>query len=313
METVECPLCKQLGAEAEGRERNDAYWYKCPRCGSFGLSRLIARTPMPSYFLPEALLPYLCAATRQRSDASNSVVITPDNARGLAELHAYSSIDVKLEKFLRMIARRAQVMGEPAVYDYASDYPLVDAKNHSEFIFLANFLTDEGYITDGQNHGALTVKGLRAIEPTAGPGGIPGRCFVAMAFRPDTDEAFDLGVIPAVQIDCDLPKPIRIDREPHNDQITNRVLAEIRKCHFLIADFTYHRGGVYFEAGYALGLGRTVIWSCRRSDKDNLHFDTQQYNHILWDSPADLRQKLAERIQETVTIPVRFRTVTEEA
>ncbi len=32
---------------------------------------------------------------------------------------------------------------------------------------------------------------------------------------------------------------------------------------FMIADFTGHRGGVYFEAGFAHGLGIPVIWTCR--------------------------------------------------
>jgi nucleoside 2-deoxyribosyltransferase len=57
------------------------------------------------------------------------------------------------------------------------------------------------------------------------------------------------------------------------------VLARIREARFVVADYTENRGGVYYEAGFALGLGKTVIHSCRKqmldpSNKDEcLHFD----------------------------------------
>jgi nucleoside 2-deoxyribosyltransferase len=75
-------------------------------------------------------------------------------------------------------------------------------------------------------------------------------------------------------------------------------LAQIRISRFVVADFTCEpdkdRGGVYFEAGFALGLGLPVIWTARRGT--TLHFDTRQYNHILWDDPAELKEALYNRI-----------------
>jgi hypothetical protein len=54
----------------------------------------------------------------------------------------------------------------------------------------------------------------------------------------------------------------------------------------MIADFTSEidkpRGGVYYEAGFAHGLGKEVIWTCREDVIDHIHFDTRQYNHITW-------------------------------
>lgn len=68
----------------------------------------------------------------------------------------------------------------------------------------------------------------------------------------------------------------------------------------MVADFTGHRHGVYFEAGFAMGLGIPVIWLCQEDEIDKTHFDTRQYNHILWNSAEDLYQKLLNRIQATV-------------
>jgi len=49
-----------------------------------------------------------------------------------------------------------------------------------------------------------------------------------------------------------------------------------------------------------MGLGRPVIWSCRDDDLKNVHFDTRQYNHIVWNEPADLRAQLTNRIKATI-------------
>lgn len=95
-------------------------------------------------------------------------------------------------------------------------------------------------------------------------------------------------------------KPIRMDVKEHNEKICDAIIAEIRKSKFVVADFTGHRGGVYFEAGYALGLGLLLIWTCRKDDLEGAHFDTRQYNHIVWESNEELFEKLRRRIEATI-------------
>ena len=96
--------------------------------------------------------------------------------------------------------------------------------------------------------------------------------------------------------------PLRIDQKQHNNEITDEIVAEIRKSKFLVADLTGHRNGVYFEAGFAKGFGLEVIWLCRKDDLGNAHFDTRQYNFILWEVsnlPA-LTKALKDRIEATL-------------
>jgi hypothetical protein len=82
------------------------------------------------------------------------------------------------------------------------------------------------------------------------------------------------------------------------------MLSSIREAQVTIADVTLQRNGVYFEAGFALGLGRIVIWTCRFDDMDNVHFDTNHYSHVVWKTPVDLATKLEARLRATVEIPV---------
>jgi hypothetical protein len=68
-----------------------------------------------------------------------------------------------------------------------------------------------------------------------------------------------------------------------------------------ISDVTFATTRAYLEAGYALCMGRPVIWTCR-SDRQaqDMHFDTRQYNHMLWENSADLREQLYYRVVATI-------------
>src|SRR5690606_12537652 len=86
--------------------------------------------------------------------------------------------------------------------------------------------------------------------------------------------------------------PVRVDRVEHINRIDDEILRQINASRFVVADFTGHRGGVYFEAGYALGKGIPVFWTCRESDMAHLHFDIRQFNCIDWEAPPELAGRL---------------------
>ena len=124
------------------------------------------------------------------------------------------------------------------------------------------------------------------------------QAFVAMWFHDSMLDAYERGIDTAVRASG--YRPLRIDRKEHVNKIDDEIIAEIRRSRFLVADFTSElgspRGGVYFEAGYALALGKPVIWTCRQDLIADVHFDTRQFNHIVWSSPEELREKLRNRI-----------------
>lgn len=154
---------------------------------------------------------------------------------------------------------------------------------------------------DGNIDVTLTVRGLVALEEEI-YAAASDTAFVAMWFAPEVSVAYDEGIAPAVE---ELGyRPVRIDRQEHNNKIDDEIIAAIRRARFVIADFSCGsdgvRGGVYYEAGFAAGLGIPVIHMVRESDVVALHFDTRQINHIVWTDHADLRQKLVNRIGATL-------------
>ena len=99
-------------------------------------------------------------------------------------------------------------------------------------------------------------------------------------------------------------RAMRIDKKEHNNKIDDEIIAEIKRSKFLVADFSHGkngiRRGVYYEAGFAHGLGIPVIFTCCKNDESKLHFDTRQFNHIIWKNAEDLKKQLKDRIGATL-------------
>jgi hypothetical protein len=147
----------------------------------------------------------------------------------------------------------------------------------------------------------LTARGLERIAELERNivGKESTQAFVAMWFDSSLDKVWKEGFEKACTVAGGY-KALRMDLKEHNQKICDAIIAEIRRSRFLVADFTGHRGGVYFEAGYALGLGIPVIWTCREDELVKSHFDTRQYNHIVWKDEQDLLEKLTRRIEATI-------------
>ena len=139
---------------------------------------------------------------------------------------------------------------------------------------------------------------------------MPGRCFVAMAFdRKDTDSVYDKLIAPVVRKAG--ITPIRIDRKEHNRNINDVIVEELKEADLVIADLTYARPSVYFEAGFAERAG-PVIYTVRadhfRSKPDDehgnlrVHFDLSMRNIIGWTNESDRRfaGRLEHRIRHVM-------------
>jgi hypothetical protein len=125
------------------------------------------------------------------------------------------------------------------------------------------------------------------------------QAFVAMWFNDATEEPYINGLHKAIEDSGYEPR--RVDQKHHHlNKVDDEIIAEIRRSRFLVADFTCEpdkvRGGVYFEAGFAMGLNIPIIWTCKETSMNDLHFDTRQYPHIVWKHSADLYTQLKARI-----------------
>ncbi len=297
-----CLLCGRNAQRETARGGRDAYFYDCELCGRFVLTRQFEVNASNFDADERALLPYLRAHTRQATAAGQIVTVTTSNWEELARAHKSTTVSQKLSRLLQYLGDASLFAGASVKLNFELTAPLFDAVSEGEVDYLVDSLGMRNDILgmdnfDGGKVLKLTPDGWARLEPTS-TGGTPGRCFVAMSFDPSLNDAYTSGL--RLGIKDGGADPIRVDEIPHNGKICDRIVVEIRQSQFVVADVTLQRQGVYFEAGYAMGLGRPVIWTCRKDDLKNAHFDTRQYNHIEWETPEELRVKLTDRIRATI-------------
>ncbi len=176
------------------------------------------------------------------------------------------------------------------------------SENGTAARFMIDQLAAAGYVTM-VNHGGpiLTVPGWNRVADLEHERGrkTARTAFIAASFDPAMKDATENGLMRGVR-DAGY-EPVVVDRREFTGKIDDYIIAEIRKCKFVVADFTGHRQSVYFEAGFAQGLELEVIWTCRKDEIEKAHFDTRQYNHIVWETPEELADKLSSRIRAVIS------------
>jgi hypothetical protein len=96
----------------------------------------------------------------------------------------------------------------------------------------------------------------------------------------------------------------KLDERQSAGLIDVRLRVEIRKCRFLLCDLTDENRGAYWEAGFAEGLGKPVIYTCEKDffEKKGTHFDTNHHLTLKWSKDAyeDAIKVLRDTIRETL-------------
>ena len=210
----------------------------------------------------------------------------------------------RADGLLQFIAAQTRMVGDNVEVDRNGHeaYARSESINWQEIGYFLGYLIDNEWIRGvrylgGGFLGMVTASGYRRIEEQQINTDY-SQVFVAMWFDDSMDAAFENGIRPAIE-DTGY-RPLRIDRKEHVNKIDDEIIAELRRSRFIVADFTHGddgaRGGVYYEAGFAHGLDLPVIFTCQKDALKTLHFDTNHYSHIVWTEPAELREKLKNRI-----------------
>lgn len=235
------------------------------------------------------------------------------------------SISERADRLLRFLAKECPELGgsfrfypEKSPNDQSKNFGILawtESVNISAVISLAQYCEELGWVKlieakriqgFGIEFYNLSMKpqGYMRLEEIDKKSSNAKQAFVAMWFDPEVNEVYEKAIDPAIRQAGYVP--LRIDKKDHNNRIDDEIIAEIRRSRFVVADFTHGdkgmRGGVYYEAGFAYGLNLQVIFTCRKDKIGEVHFDTRQYNHIVWtdDKLDEFRKALANRISATI-------------
>lgn len=210
------------------------------------------------------------------------------------------TVSEKKKKLLNAIGRKTSKLGMEVSLDPKTDFPLGWVADKDEFAFLLEALVRDSqllHLTQGYNY-VVTAEGWDSINSLEENHLDSDQAFIAMWF----EKSFLSETYPAIKSAVERCgyQAYMVGDDRNEEKIDYRIMANIRKSRFLIADMTGQRNGVYFEAGYAKGLGIPVIWSVRHDDLENVHFDTRQFPHISWESPESLETELVTWIETLI-------------
>jgi hypothetical protein len=185
---------------------------------------------------------------------------------------------------------------------------VVGAESEGAFNLLVTGMVERRLLMGGPGQIALGFAGLERIEElrSASPSGF--NAFIAMQYGdPELDQLVEGFFKPAVRsTGFEL---YRLDDRPKACLIDARLRNEIRQSRFLVVDETHANHGAYWEAGYAEGLGKPVIYTCERSVFDGRgsaqrpHFDTNHHTTVIWDRGgfAHAAEELKQVIRFTIS------------
>ena len=295
MNLTTCPVCKlDDNPPYSGLESGNLF--DCMRCGKYIISDEALRFPGNLTNSFKEKLPLLSALIREQNDLNRPLLnISSSISTNILLGRIPLTHNQRVQHFLKRVAHKSGGYGKGVKLDPNLDYPMAYCLDRTEFTYLLVAVgPDNERLFDVQNgYWTISPKGWSIIESTPSNPDNP-KVFVAMRFSADLEIAFNNGIEPAIkQAGFDA---IRIDRVEYNGMIDDKIMAEIRESRFIVADLTTQNQGVYFEAGFASGLGLDVIYCCRTDDSKNIHFDAEHRNQIRWSSPEELKEKLLNRI-----------------
>lgn len=267
----------------------------------------------------------LCDTYREASDNNKPHGLPVHIDAEIVENWYPKSFSERVDKILLYLSSQTKHVGQQVLLSYqealsaffidrkepkedsvhCSEWVERDSKDcQNELLYLLNYLESSsfvyrqplGYRPDKSIIISLEPNGYARVDELQKNTTVHGKnAFVAMQFGNETAalrEAIRKGITDAGYI------AIFIDEVQHNDFITPEILKHIRDSKFVVVDLTHKNNGAYFEEGYAMGLGKTVIQLC--STETQLHFDIAQKNTIMWEIEDDIPEKLKNRIRATI-------------
>lgn len=227
------------------------------------------------------------------------------------------SVHDRADELLKYIQKKTSFIGEeygftasnppPEMFAYTESVEADELQYLLSYLFSQEWLKLTAHETHTQNMNVIiTVNGYGRLAELENVIVTSSKAFVAMWFDDSLKPTYDKAIEPAIK-DAGYDAVI-INREHFLDKIDDQIIAEINRSRFVVADFTHGedgaRGSVYYEAGFAQGQGKDVIFTCRKDmiDKNEIHFDIRQYPYVVWEKNdiEGFKKSLTSRIARVI-------------
>ena len=318
-ETTKCFICH---ANADIKTTENCSIVNCDECGRYNINTFDNK---PDFSKHDKLVLKHYYTKLDADDSRRFTILNNDNLKEIIEGVDYpKNLVDKVHGVLKYFVEQTTFYSQSIVLYEKLACRLLFCVDARELRSIIKYLCEKNFLdnmTSNIGDGSvfqLRMEGLQYYQEIIVPKLKFQQCFVAMwfnnkedkeNFRPNMQKIYTDVIKPAIENDNKFTA-LKIDSKEHCNDINDEMIAQIRKSRFMIADLTGYRGGVYFEAGFAHGLGIPVIYTCHKkwlhtnSDKgiEGVHFDINHRNIILWDDENldDFKTRLSNRINAII-------------
>jgi predicted RNA-binding Zn-ribbon protein involved in translation (DUF1610 family) len=297
------------------------YYFSCPRCGDYQIDSFTDTKVRNRRLDPQemAVLSHWIRTEHEsieRGGRKGPIVLTERLVNDIIK-NPHPSPMEQADSLVRWIGDNSRA-GETIPVEKCVIEAIVGSADSTEFSLVFDHLKDQNIIIGERRYGdtganrpkdmlvGLSFPGWERYQILKRATSDSRTAFMAMQYNEAEIESLVTDVLkPAVkQTGFDL-RVLRDNREA--GLIDNKLRVDIRTARFLIADLTHRNPGAYWEAGFAEGLGKPVIYTCEKKvfeDSDRKpHFDTNHHQTILWD--PEKRDDVAKELKATIraTLP----------
>ena len=308
-----CPVChNREGGSCQGHKYSPSgfpsAWFECDICGRYAMdSSIFIDQASPNLNLGDWSHWKLTTVQRavlshriRRSQASfgsgdDLFAITRDTLQWLRSDAALPSRAEQAANAIRYIGNEVSRSGEPVEQLPIDFRAIIGAATHDSSQELIRELEARGTLrvqarSQINSHGIdLTLYGWEEYEIERRGQFKSNSGFIAMHFNDSKLDPFVTDVVkPAVKDDLGY-ELVDMRDVARAGIIDNIMRTQIRDSAFVIVDLTHDNPGAYWEAGYAEGLGKPVIYICEKVkfEAGGTHFDTNHCTTIPWSRDDD--------------------------
>jgi hypothetical protein len=314
-ELTNCPICTRSVPKDGVSDHGERATIRCSRCGSFTFTGTVYRM-----LESRQLEPFQRAALMHRVRIASSrpgfVLDSSVLKLWLNDLRLPSPSE-QIENLILWLAENLRAAGDTV--DLISDeyQAVVGAADDGGFAWVLKQAESHGWVQghfadylDGSAqliNATLTLAGWQLADSLRKAGRASKQAFIAMKFGDaELDALVRDHLVPAVESTGFKLRALN-EGQPAG-LIDDQLRVAIRRARFILVDLTHGNRGAYWEAGFAEGLGKPVIYLCREDifngvDPDRKpHFDTSHLVTILWkpEAAADAASRLAACIRATL-------------
>jgi hypothetical protein len=303
-----CPICKGALSAVSMMRRGSIAKIDCFNCGSYYLADQYHLDYIGNRSLNPAELATLSFAIRRMQSSGQPPLLVQDMAEDILRTTNLPTAQEQINNFVLYLGQQSEEPGVEINWSSKNIRAVLGCITEDASEWILSQAIERSLIKSRQlprelAKVSLTIGGWERFQEIQTKVADTKKAFMAMKFGvPEMDRVFFECLKPAAKrAGYELMK---LDDMPRAGLIDDRLRLEIRTARFLIADLSHQNAGAYWEAGFAEGLGRPVIYTCKQSVFNDVstkpHFDTNHYLSILWDM-SDL-SKAAEQLTTTIRI-----------